>query len=48
MIPAALAICKTRLIMRPLRNTERVLTNAAVEEILTIERDKGAVVPRSR
>jgi hypothetical protein len=25
-----------------LRNTERVLTNAAVEEILAIERDKGA------
>src|ERR1700751_5868735 len=33
---------QTRLIMRPLRNTERVLTNATVEEILTIERDKGA------
>jgi nitronate monooxygenase len=33
---------QTRLIMRPLRNTERVLTNAAVEEILAIERDKGA------
>jgi NADH:quinone reductase (non-electrogenic) len=32
----------TRLIMRPLRNTERVLTNATVEEILAIERDKGA------
>jgi len=31
----------TRLIMRPLRNTERVLVNAAVEEILTIEKDKG-------
>jgi NADH:quinone reductase (non-electrogenic) len=30
--------------MRPLRNTERVLTNAAVEEILTIERDKGAAM----
>src|SRR5437879_7461658 len=28
--------------MRPLRNTERVLTNAAVEEILAIERDKDA------
>jgi hypothetical protein len=28
--------------MRPLRNTERVLTNAAVEEILAIEREKGA------
>ena len=32
---------QTRLIMRPLRNTERVLTNAAVENILEIERDKG-------
>jgi NADH:quinone reductase (non-electrogenic) len=31
----------TRLVMRPLRNTERVLTNAAVEELLRIERDKG-------
>jgi nitronate monooxygenase len=30
----------TRLIMRPLRNTERVLSNAAVEEILRIEREK--------
>jgi NADH:quinone reductase (non-electrogenic) len=35
---------QTRLIMRPLRNTERVLTNATVEEILTIEREKGAVM----
>jgi nitronate monooxygenase len=33
---------QTRLIMRSLRNTERVLTNAAVEQILVIERDKGA------
>jgi NAD(P)H-dependent flavin oxidoreductase YrpB (nitropropane dioxygenase family) len=33
---------QTRLIMRPLRNTERVLTNATAEEILAIERDKGA------
>ena len=32
----------TRLIMRPLRNTERVLTNAAVERILEIERTQGA------
>ena len=32
----------TRLVMRPLRNTERVLTNAAVEKLLEIERDKGA------
>jgi NADH:quinone reductase (non-electrogenic) len=33
---------QTRLIMRPLRNTERVLTNAAVEQILVIERENGA------
>ena len=32
----------TRLVMRPLRNTERVMTNAAVEELLKIEREKGA------
>lgn len=32
---------QTRLIMRPLRNTERVLTNAAVESILAIEAEKG-------
>lgn len=32
----------TRLIMRPLRNTERVLANPAVEEILAMERRKGA------
>ncbi len=31
----------TRLVMRPLRNTERVLNNAAVERLLEIERDKG-------
>jgi nitronate monooxygenase len=31
----------TRLVMRPLRNTERVLTNAAVERLLEIEREKG-------
>jgi nitronate monooxygenase len=31
----------TRLIMRPLRNTERVLNNPVVEEIMAIERDKG-------
>jgi nitronate monooxygenase len=30
----------TRLIMRPIRNTERVLNNAAVEQILRIEREK--------
>jgi len=33
---------QTRLIMRPLRNTERVLDNAAVREVLEIEREKGA------
>lgn len=32
----------TRLIMRPLKNTERVLTNAAVETLLSKEREKGA------
>jgi nitronate monooxygenase len=32
----------TRLIMRPLRNTERVLANRAVERLLEIERQKGA------
>jgi len=31
----------TRLIMRPLRNTERVMTNPAVEKIIGIEKDKG-------
>lgn len=31
----------TRLVMRPLRNTERVLTNAAVERLLEIEKEKG-------
>jgi len=31
----------TRLVMRSLRNTERVLNNAAVEEILRIEKEKG-------
>jgi NAD(P)H-dependent flavin oxidoreductase YrpB (nitropropane dioxygenase family) len=31
----------TRLIMRPLRNTERVLNNSAVEKLLEIEREKG-------
>ncbi|MBQ76305.1 MAG: nitronate monooxygenase [Gammaproteobacteria bacterium] len=34
----------TRLIMRPLRNTERVLNNAAVEQIVAIEREKGAAM----
>ncbi|TNE39824.1 MAG: nitronate monooxygenase [Alphaproteobacteria bacterium] len=32
----------TRLIMRPLRNTERVLNNSAVEKVLEIEKEKGA------
>ncbi|MCH2203127.1 MAG: nitronate monooxygenase family protein [Fuerstiella sp.] len=32
----------TRLVMRPLRNTERVLNNAAVERLLDKERDLGA------
>jgi nitronate monooxygenase len=31
----------TRLIMRPIRNTERVLSNAAVEEVLRIERARA-------
>jgi NADH:quinone reductase (non-electrogenic) len=34
---------QTRL-MWPLRNTERVLTNATVEEIRAVERDKGAAM----
>ena len=32
----------TRLVMRPLRNTERVLTNAAVERLLQKEKELGA------
>jgi NAD(P)H-dependent flavin oxidoreductase YrpB (nitropropane dioxygenase family) len=32
----------TRLVMRPLRNTERVLTNAGVERLLEIEKARGA------
>jgi nitronate monooxygenase len=32
----------TRLVMRPLRNTERVMTNAAVERLLVKEKDLGA------
>jgi len=32
----------TRLVMRPLRNTERVLNNAATEKVLQTEREKGA------
>lgn len=34
----------TRLIMRSLRNTERVLANKAVDKIVEIEREKGADV----
>ena len=34
----------TRLIMRPLRNTERVLNNAGVDKILAMEKEKGAQV----
>lgn len=34
----------TRLIMRPLRNTERVMSNPAVEKIIEIENQKGAEV----
>jgi nitronate monooxygenase len=34
----------TRLVMRPLRNTERVLKNAAVDKILAMEKEKGAAV----
>ncbi|HRB10060.1 MAG TPA: nitronate monooxygenase, partial [Ottowia sp.] len=32
----------TRLVMRPLRNTERVLNNAAVERLLAKEKELGA------
>ena len=35
---------QTRLVMRPLKNTERVLNNAAVEEVLRIEGEKGSSV----
>ncbi len=35
---------QTRLIMRPIRNTERVLNNAATERVLEIEREKGSDV----
>ncbi|MBA5688895.1 NAD(P)H-dependent flavin oxidoreductase [Rugamonas apoptosis] len=34
----------TRLVMRPLRNTERVLRNAGVEKLIEIEREKGATL----
>jgi NADH:quinone reductase (non-electrogenic) len=32
----------TRLIMRPLRNTERVLKNVSVDRLLEVEREKGS------
>jgi nitronate monooxygenase len=32
----------TRLVMRALRNTERVLKNAGVERLLDVEREKGS------
>jgi nitronate monooxygenase len=35
---------QTRLVMRPIRNTERVMHNAAVDRVLEIEREKGAAV----
>ena len=35
---------QTRLIMRPLRNTERVLTNAAVEKLLEKEKELGNAI----
>ena len=34
----------TRLVMRPLRNTERVLTNAAAERLLEKERELGSKI----
>ena len=34
----------TRIVLRPLRNTERVLNNAAVEKILAVERERGEKV----
>jgi len=34
----------TRLVMRPLRNTERVLKNAAVERVIAKERELGASI----
>ena len=37
----------TRLVMRPLRNTERVLKNAAVDRLLEIEREQGRQRSRS-
>ncbi len=35
---------QTRLVMRPLRNTERVLNNAAVTELLRLEQELGATI----
>src|SRR6516225_160270 len=37
----AASVLDTRLIMRALRNTERVLKNAAVDRLLQIERERG-------
>lgn len=34
----------TRLVMRNLRNTERVLNNAAVEKLVALEREKGTAI----
>ena len=34
----------TRLVMRPLRNTERVLKNVGVERLLEVERTRGAAI----
>jgi nitronate monooxygenase len=34
----------TRLVMRSLRNTERVLTNEAVEKLLVLEKEKGSAL----
>ena len=34
----------TRLVMRPLRNTERVLTNAGVERLIAKERELGSAI----
>jgi nitronate monooxygenase len=35
---------QTRLVMRPIRNTERVLKNRAVDELLRLEQEKGAAL----
>tara|TARA_B100001142_G_scaffold54782_1_gene53199 strand:- start:590 stop:1573 length:984 start_codon:yes stop_codon:yes gene_type:complete len=34
----------TRLIMRPLKNTERVLNNKAVERVLAVEKERGSEI----